>query len=209
VTSSPPPDPPVDGPATAEPEYAERLRRLDESAWRRFFNVQAPYRWNIRRLRLGRALDIGCGLGRNLAYLDSSSVGVDHNAQAIAIARSRGLQAYTVEDFVQSPLARPGSFDSLLVAHVVEHMSEPAGIALLRDYLPYLKPGGRVCLITPQELGYRTDSTHVRFVDHDDLVALVTGLGLRVSRRFSFPFPRLAGKFFPYNEFVLIAEQAS
>ncbi len=208
MTSGPAPDQPVDAPATAEPAYAERLRRLDESAWRRFFNVQAPYRWNIRRLKLGRALDIGCGLGRNLAYLDGSSVGVDHNAQAISIARSRGLQAYTVEDFLQSPFARPASFDSLVLAHVVEHLSEPAGTELLQAYLPYLKPGGRVCLITPQELGYRTDSTHVRFVDHDALAALVTGLGLRVSRRFSFPFPQLAGRFFPYNEFVLIAEQA-
>ena len=32
-------------------------------------------------------------------------------------------------------------------------------------------------------------------------------LGLTVDRRISFPLPRIAGKLFPYNEFVLIASK--
>lgn len=191
--------------ATAGPEYAERLQRLSGRGWKRIIDVQAPYRWNIRRLQLGRTLDIGCGIGRNLAHLGGNGVGVDHNAQSVAVARRRGLEAYTFEKFLSSGLAQPGSFDSLLAAHVVEHMDEPAAIVMLEAYRPYLKPDGIVCLITPQEAGYRTDTTHVRFVDFAGLAALSEHLGLQVTKQFSFPLPRSAGKVFRYNEFVQLS----
>ncbi|WP_308464821.1 class I SAM-dependent methyltransferase [Rathayibacter soli] len=193
------------GSSTSGDEYAQRLRRLDESRWRRVLNVQAPYRWNIRRLRLGRTLDIGCGLGRNLAHLGGNGVGVDHNAASIKIARQRGLNAFTTEEFLASAEAQTASFDSLLLAHVIEHLSEDFARELLSDYLRYLKPGGKVCLITPQERGYATDATHVTFTDFAMLAALCTQLGLHELRHYSFPFPRAAGKLFPYNEFVLVA----
>ena len=63
--------------------------------WKRLLNVQAPYQWNLRRQHLGRTLDIGCGIGRNLPSLPPGSLGVDHNATSIATARARGLHAMT------------------------------------------------------------------------------------------------------------------
>jgi SAM-dependent methyltransferase len=195
------------GEATAGPEYAERLRRLDRSWWRRTLNVQAPYRWNIRRLHLGRVLDIGCGLGRNLAHLGNESVGVDHNAESIAIARARGLTAYTSEEFLHSQYAAPATFDSALVAHVAEHLDPDFAVELIAGYLPYVKPGGMVCFITPQERGYRSDDTHVNFLDFDGLETLSRRLGLTPLRHYSFPFPRSAGKAFTYNEFVALARK--
>lgn len=200
---------PDDELSTAGREYAERLRRLDRSTWRRVLNVQAPYRWNIRRLGLGRTLDVGCGLGRNLAHLGGNGVGVDHNPTSIAIARSRGLTAFTGEEFRASEYAKPSSFDSILFAHVAEHLSLETGLELLREYLAYLRPGGKVCFITPQERGYRTDATHIRFVDFDGIREMTDALGLREVRHFSFPFPRIIGRVFPYNEFVLLAAQPS
>jgi 2-polyprenyl-3-methyl-5-hydroxy-6-metoxy-1,4-benzoquinol methylase len=195
-------------PSTAGHEYAERLRRLDASAWRRRLNVQAPYRWNIRRLKLGRTLDVGCGLGRNLAYLATGSVGVDHNPDSIAVAQSRGLQAHLVEHFLSSPDSANASFDSILIAHVIEHLTVEEAQTLLVTYLPFLKSDGRVCFITPQERGYLTDETHVRFVDFEGLVELSRSVQLRAERQFSFPFPRPVGKVFPYNEFVVLARKA-
>src|SRR5664279_6607506 len=106
--------------STAGIEYTRRLRQLGERRWKQILNVQAPYRWNVRSLRLGRTLDIGCGIGRNLHFLGASSVGVDHNADSVALARERGLEAYSTEEFAVSAPS-PESFDSLLVAHVVEH----------------------------------------------------------------------------------------
>lgn len=192
-------------PQTASAEYAERLLRLSGRRWKKVIGVQAPYRWNVRRLGLGDALDIGCGIGRNLEYLGANGVGVDHNSQSVAVARARGLTAYTVDDFLKSDRAKQSAFDSFLVAHVVEHMSEDDAAGMLESYLPFLKPRGVVCFITPQEAGYRSDSTHVRFVDFAGAAALSQRLGLRVTRQYSFPLPRAMGKIFRYNEFVMIS----
>lgn len=193
--------------STANPAYAERLRRLEQRGIRRFVDAQAPCRWNLRWLGLGRVLDVGCGLGRNLAHLGPDTVGVDHNSDSIRIARSRGFTAFTVEEFVASPHATSGAFDSLLYAHVLEHMDRTAGDELLQAYLPYLTPNGRICLITPQERGYASDATHARFMDFDGLRSLAREFGWRVERAYSFPLPRSFGRLFTYNEFVLVAQR--
>lgn len=190
---------------TAGAEYAERLRRLEGVWWKRLLNVQAPYRWNLRRLKLGRTLDVGCGIGRNLINLGPDSIGVDHNPDSIATARARGLRAYTVEEFLSSEYAQPDAFDALLCAHVVEHMPEADARGVVGMYLPYLKSGGRVLFITPQEKGYASDHTHVRFCGFDEVSALARDLGLSVEKRYSFPFGRWAGKAFTYNEFNVLA----
>lgn len=192
-------------PGTDAPDYTERLATKESAGWKQRLDVQAPYRWNVRLLALGRTLDIGCGIGRNLAHLDGNGVGVDHNATSVALANERGHEAYTPDGFAQSPHARSGAFDSLLLAHVVEHMTEADALGLLRSYLPHVRPGGKVVLITPQEKGYTTDATHVRFCGFAEVAALCATAGLGVDRQYSFPFPRPAGKVFPYNEFVTVA----
>ncbi len=192
-------------PGTDAPDYTERLATKESAGWKQRLDVQAPYRWNIRQLALGRTLDIGCGIGRNLAHLDGSGVGVDHNPTSVALARERGFEAYTADEFAQTPHARPAAFDSLLLAHVVEYMSEADALGLLRSYLPHVRPGGKVVLITPQEKGYTTDATHVRFCGFPEVAALCATAGLGVDRQFSFPFPRPVGKVFPYNDFVTVA----
>ncbi len=193
--------------STADEEYAERLRRLEGARWKRILNVQAPYRWNLRRLHLGRVLDVGCGIGRNLAHLDPGSVGVDHNAAAVAVARERGLTAYRVEEFLASQYARPYTFDSMLLAHVVEHMSASEARDVVSMYLDYIRPDGRIVFITPQEKGFASDPTHVRFVGFAELAELAASLGLRIIDRYSFPLPRWAGTIFTYNEFNVIARR--
>lgn len=196
---------PENRPGTEAADYAIRLQTLEQARWKRLLDVQAPYRWNIRRLNLGRTLDVGCGLGRNLTHLGGSGVGVDHNPASVAVARSRGLEAYTVEEFLGESEARSGTFDSLLAAHVVEHMTEADAIELLGTCLPFVRPGGKVVLITPQERGHATDATHVRFCDFPEVAALCEKVGLAVVRQYSFPFPRIVGRVFPYNEFVTLA----
>jgi len=184
-------------------DYADRLERLASAPWKRWLDVQAPYRWNLRRLRLGRTLDVGCGIGRNLAHLPAGSAGIDANPHAVAAARRRGLAAFESGEFRSSPLAAE-RFDALLFAHVLEHLDTDSAAALIAEHLPRLRSGGRVVLIAPQQAGFRSDPTHVTFFDFAALEALLARQGCATLRAYSFPFPRAVGRFFPYNEFVVI-----
>ncbi len=190
---------------TSGEDYARRLQSKQQVWWKKALNVQAPYRWNLHRQHLGRTLDVGCGIGRNLLTLDPGSVGVDHNEHSVAVARGAGVTALTVAEWMASPLRVPESFDGILLAHVIEHMTRAEGLALLRDYLPYLRPGGKVFFVCPQERGYASDPTHVWFATGDDLAGLARDVCLQPEPWFSFPFPRWAGKPFIYNEFCLLA----
>lgn len=189
---------------TQDPECARRLLRLQTAGWKRLLRVRAPYHWNLRRLGPQRCLEIGCGVGRNLEALSSDSVGLDHNALAVEIARERGFQAFLPDDFMKEA-ARLGRFDSLLLSHLVEHMTYDADVALLKEYLPWLKEDGRIIIIAPQEKGFKSDATHVEFMDFGKIRRIVEAVGFEVVRAFSFPFPRFAGKIFIYNEFVTVS----
>ncbi len=199
-----------EGAATADVGYADRLNELQGKWWKKILPVQAPYRWRLKRHRLGRTIDVGCGNGRNLANLPSGSIGVDHNPHLVESARALGLTAYTSAEFFADPeLSAADSYDSLLAAHLIEHLTPEGARNVMGQYLPMLKPGGRVLFITPQERGYASDPTHVTFTDLDALRSLSRDLGLRPMRAYSFPFPRRAGKLFIYNEFHVLAERAA
>lgn len=189
---------------TTDPAYAERLAAIEGAWWKRY--VPNPYRWNLRRMKLGRVIEPGCGIGRNLGYLNGNGVGVDHNAAAVAMCRQRGLTAYTPDEFDRSPDAVFSSYDTLLCAHLLEHLSEPEAVALVAHYRAYVRPGGQVVFITPQERGQRSDVTHVRFCDFAALRSIATAAGLEVRRERSFPLPRWAGRWFVYNEFVMVSD---
>lgn len=187
--------------------YADRLQAKQRVWWKRLAPVQLPYRWNLRRQKLGVTLDVGCGIGRNLPGLAAGSLGVDHNSVSVKYARSFGLPAMTVDEFKASDRAKPESFDGLLLAHLIEHLTPQQGLALLREYLRYLRPGGVLFIVCPQEAGYRSDPTHVVFADDAYLTSMCERAGLIVERSFSFPFPRWAGELFVYNEFCVRARR--
>ncbi len=184
--------------------YAQRLSDLQGARWKRVLDVQRPYRRHLRRMRLGRTLDVGCGIGRNLEHLEGSGVGVDHNAEAVATCRARGFDSYTTEEFPTS-VASGRAFNALLFSHVLEHMTRADAVTLVHTFLPYVERPGTVVFVTPQERGYASDATHMEFMDLDVLAEIADRCGLAVERSESFPFPRLFGKVFTYNEFVVVA----
>lgn len=192
---------------TESNHYTQRLQNLSGAQWKRLLNVQAPYQWNLRRLQLGATLDVGCGIGRNSSSLGFGSVGVDHNPFSIEQCRRQGIEAYLSDDFFARFPEGSRLFDSLLIAHVFEHMSFEQDVAVLKQYTPYLKPRGRAVFITPQEAGYASDSTHVEFMPFERLKQIAQAAGLSTERAYSFPFPRFVGRFFKYNEFVLVARK--
>jgi SAM-dependent methyltransferase len=195
---------------TEDASYAERLLRNERVWWKRLLDVQRPYRAHLRRLELGFVLEVGCGVGRNLLALGSGgAVGVDHNEQAVEIARGRGGVAFTPAEFRASGYASSARFDALLVAHVLEHLDLEGAAALLDEYVAFVRPSGRVVIITPQEAGFRSDPTHVELMDFGRVRAVLERARIAPVSQYSFPFPRLLGRAFKYNEFVTIGRVAS
>ena len=195
------------GKPTNEKNYTDGLLYRQSAWWKKFFNVQYPYKYNIQRLKPGFVLDIGCGIGRNLLHLNGNGVGVDHNPTSIKVSKSRGLKAYTVDDFLKSSYNRPETFDSILLALVAEHMTGDDVTKLLKQYLHLLKNDGRIIVITPQEKGFKSDDTHVQFMDFITVKNLLKQINVNITRQYSFPFPRIIGHFFKFNEFISVAKK--
>jgi len=189
---------------TQDQAYTQRL--LTMPWWKRVFDVQLPYRLHMQSLNLGFVLDVGCGLGRNLSNLGGrdAGVGVDHNPQSILVAQQRGLIAYTLDGFKLSEYATSGRFDTLVISHVLEHLSAEQSASLLADYVPYLKKNGRILIITPQDAGFASDPTHVRFMGFDEVRGLLLQAKGVIDKQYSFPFPRVVGRWFRHNEFVTL-----
>lgn len=186
-------------------DYADRLQTLSGAKWKQIFDVQRPYRWNLRRLNLGKTLDVGCGIGRHLDHLPLGSVGVDHNAFSIKAAKEKGNEAYTVDDFMKSKKFKSEHFDSMLLAHVLEHMTTEDGTNVIKSYLPLVK--SKVVVICPQEKGFPTDETHINFLTHADIEKILQDLGLKITKSYSFPLHRQAGKIFTHNETIVVAQK--
>jgi 2-polyprenyl-3-methyl-5-hydroxy-6-metoxy-1,4-benzoquinol methylase len=193
---------------TADREYTARLEEQTAKGWKRLIGAQAPYRRHIRRVVEGRVLDVGCGIGRNMQHLDGNGVGVDINPHSVEVARRSGLTAHTAAEFAGSSDAVPGSYDTLLFVHVLEHMEPDQATDLLGTYLPYMRSGGRVVIIVPQEAGFRSDATHVHFLDLNDLATIESEHSLVREEGYSFPLPRAAGRWFTHNETVSLSRKA-
>jgi SAM-dependent methyltransferase len=206
---------------TADSGYADVLESQTGKKWKVILDVQRPYRWNLKRLKPGMTLDVGCGMGRNLVSLPQGSVGVDFNKHSVSKARTLGCDAYTADDFFsdQKYVSKEPVFDSILLSHVLEHLTLEESDDVLNMYLPYLKDGGRVIVICPQEKGYATppsqDSAdahataeaHVTFLDSMDIQKILKTPGLDIEKTYSFPFPRKMGKIFRYNETVVVGRK--
>lgn len=188
---------------TSEPWYTTRLNRLSNKKWKILLGTQRPFRTPISNLRLGKTLEIGCGVGRVLKWLPDS-IGVDHNPTSIAAARARGLTVFTNEEFHLSEFAISNSFDSILMAHFLEHLTHDEGHSIMNEFKKYLKSAGRLVIICPQEAGFRSDTTHVQYFDFKSIeeFGLYHNFDVEVAK--SNPFPRIFGKLFKYNEFFVV-----
>ncbi len=193
--------------STQEKEYASYLIKAQDMGWKNKIDVQRPYRRNLQKLSLGKTLDIGCGIGRNLKALPADSVGIDHNKYMIKHLRDQGYKAYTPSSFKKLEKTATTSFDSLLFAHIIEHLTLAQSEDMIRDYLKYLKNNGRVVVICPQKKGFSKDSTHIRYHTRDTIDMLLTKIGLDVIKKQSFPFPEIVGSIFAPNEFWVVAKK--
>jgi|LakMenEpi03Aug12_release.lakeMendotaPanAssembly.Ray.scaffolds.fasta_scaffold732665_1 2-polyprenyl-3-methyl-5-hydroxy-6-metoxy-1,4-benzoquinol methylase len=188
---------------TSSGDYTERLLKLSSKKWKLLFRVQEPYRRKILSYETGKTLDIGCGVGRLLINLPEGSVGLDHNRKSVEHCRNLGLNAFTVDEFL---LQRENleNYDTILLAHLLEHLNPEEQRKIISDYLKYLRPKGKVIVITPQEAGYKSDETHVTFTNIEAVKDILVEFQVKVIKFSSFPLPRFFGRSFKYNEFHVV-----
>jgi 2-polyprenyl-3-methyl-5-hydroxy-6-metoxy-1,4-benzoquinol methylase len=190
--------------STQSEAYTNRLTALSGRFISRLVGGQ-PYRWKIRRIAKGDVLEVGCGIGRNLHFLGSRAVGVDHNSMSIKVCRERGFAAYTPDEFLALPDAAHKKFDTILLSHVLEHLTLSDARALLHTYLQYLLPSGKLIIICPQQRGFASDSTHATYLDLEALAQLAASVQCSELSRQSFPFPAFFGRWFTYNEWIHVS----
>jgi SAM-dependent methyltransferase len=107
--------------------------------------------------RTDRAIDVGCGDGSKVGgWLNdhaASYVGFDVSAEAVQLARRRGLNAEVVEDASPLPLA-DDSVDIAICSEVLEHLFDP--LAALVEIRRVLARGGWLIVTVPNIVNWRS-----------------------------------------------------
>lgn len=106
----------------------------------------------VAHLAAGRALDLGCGPGRNslyLARLGWQVTGVDASAVGLSLAAARadseGLHLELVRDDLLTYRPEAGGFDLVVVANI--HMRSGAQEQLFATATQALSPGGHLFIV--------------------------------------------------------------
>jgi 2-polyprenyl-3-methyl-5-hydroxy-6-metoxy-1,4-benzoquinol methylase len=107
--------------------------------------------FNVMRLgpvEGGRLLDVGCGSGDFLAFMQQLGwrvEGVDFDAKAVKNAAAKGVHARVGS--LESQKFPESTFDAVTMSHFIEHVHDPRN--LLRECWRILKPGGHLVAVTP------------------------------------------------------------
>ncbi|MBL7723562.1 MAG: class I SAM-dependent methyltransferase [Chitinophagaceae bacterium] len=99
-------------------------------------------------------LDIGCGLGQTLGYLNKKGFrnlyGIDINDESISICRKNGLEVEKINDTREFAVKTDRKFDRIIMSHVLEHIKKEDMIDTLIHIKKYLlNEGGIFLLMVP------------------------------------------------------------
>jgi len=137
-------------------------------------------RWRVtaRHCR-GKVLELGCGegdLSRTISDRGLDVTGVDMNEEKIRRARKEhpGI-AFLACDILQLSLPAE-SFDTVVLAEVLEHVPEKEGDAMLAKAWSLLAPGGRLVVSVPNE-DCVPHPHHVRLFDRRSLRKVLADFG--------------------------------
>lgn len=131
------------------------------------------------RLCRGRVLELGCGEGRLARVIRDRGlevVGVDLSAAKIERARERHPNIQFVRSDIRALALPDASFDTVVLAEVLEHVPDEPGAEILERAWRLLRPGGRLVASVPNE-DLIPHPNHVRRFDRRGLKALLAPLG--------------------------------
>lgn len=129
-----------------------------------------------------RVLDLGCGSGDLLAYLNGYGFrlaeGIDVSEEQVDLAVSRGLNA-SVADALEALRKRVGVYDVITAFDVLEHFSKDELLQLMEAVRNALRPNGVFIAQTPNGEGLLpghvmySDLTHVTILTPESLEHLL------------------------------------
>lgn len=95
-----------------------------------------------------KILDVGCGTGLNLQYLEKygHAQGVDMSPEALEFCRQRGVTNVTLHEADELPFESE-SFDLVTAFDVIEHIEDDRGA--LEEFKRVIRPGGTLLIYTP------------------------------------------------------------
>jgi len=135
----------------------------DLHSWRDYELTSAGYgEWYYDCLpadRSARILDIGCGDGKFLFFLQNKGYrnieGLEMSAQqADEAGKHIGCPVYVVEDTGAFLRKHPVAFQTITMNDVLEHVPKAETVEFLRAILGALRPGGNVVINVPQVSGF-------------------------------------------------------
>ena len=129
---------------------------------------------------------------------------MDHNPDSVKICKELGLKAFTPTNFFAT--SSDEKFQTLLLSHVIEHLTLEQARSVIEQYLPYMDKNAQVVIICPQQRGFASDDTHVTYFEENAIKSLLDQLGCGPTLYRSFPFPKAFGRLFIYNEHVAVAQ---
>ena len=145
------------------------------------------------RLRPGRALDLGCGQGRNAAWLAQHGwdvTGVDFSDVALETARSVAPGVEWVQADLREYEPAEGAYD--LVLYVFVQLPAAERRAVLRRAAVALAPGGTLLVVGHDLLnlteGWGGPSDPKVLFTQDDVAAELPGLAIERAERVRRPF---------------------
>lgn len=137
---------------------------MDEAMYAHIQEVERNHWWYVGRRKIifdrvlpllaeyshPRILDIGCGTGFNIEYMQQHGyadiIGLDFSPDALMFCQSRGLARLVCGDGTLPPF-QDGSFDVVTALDMIEHLEDD--VIALNELSRILRPGGLLVIFTP------------------------------------------------------------
>lgn len=131
----------------------QHIQSVEQNHWWYVARRKIIFDWVLQLLSCystPRILDIGCGTGFNIQYLQTHGyeqvTGLDFSPEALSFCRSRHLNSLSCSDGTRPPFS-DNSFEVILALDLIEHLADD--IQALQELARLLKPGGALVIFTP------------------------------------------------------------